>query len=89
MARTHKDVEYVVSDHAGNCIDTVRDPEKAMVVALAAAIVRGESTLDVLVWSEAGARSLGGDSLERYREDPDASVFERFEIKVNAQRLVP
>lgn len=36
-------------------------------------------TIDVCVWSEAGARAYGGDdAAEIYAEDPDASVHERW-----------
>lgn len=43
-----------------------------------------------LVWNAQAALEYGGeDALERYREDPEASVFERFEIKVNAIGRVP
>lgn len=31
----------------------------------------------------------GDDAVERYNEDPEASVFERFEINVNAVGRVP
>ncbi len=42
-------------------------------------------TIDVCIWSEAGAKAYGGDhGVEQYREDPDASVFERIEVKANA-----
>jgi hypothetical protein len=40
--------------------------------------------LDVLIQREAGAQWFGGDdAVEQYRDDPDASVFRRLEIKVN------
>lgn len=46
------------------------------------------SSVDVLVWTEAGARWYGGDdAIERYREDPEASVFERIEER-EARRAV-
>jgi hypothetical protein len=41
-------------------------------------------TLDVLAWSRAGAKAWGGDDgAEVYDEDPEASVFERYELTVN------
>ena len=58
--------------------------------ALDQAMSRGEATLDVLIWDAAGALTYGGDdAVERYSEDPEASVFERFEIKVNCAGRVP
>lgn len=53
-------------------------------------MARGESTLDVLVWSKAGVKAFGGDdAVERYEEDPEASVFERYEFKCNMVGRVP
>ena len=46
--------------------------------------------IDVLTWSRAGARAWGGDdAAERYSEDPEASVFERFVIRVESQGRIP
>lgn len=73
---THRDVEYEVGEHTYSVI------EVALAVAVEHAIKSGKSTFDVLVFSEAGAEAFGGDdAVEQYREDPDASVFERFEFK--------
>jgi hypothetical protein len=58
-------------------------------------IARGSShgepvTIDVICYSEDDARAYAGcDGVARYRDDPDASVFERFEIKVNCVGMVP
>ena len=89
-ARAFKDVEFEVSDDREKRVGTYKTFQEAAAVALDRAISRGSATLDVLVWSEAGARALGGsDAVDRYREDPDASVFDRYEIKVNAVGRVP
>ena len=41
--------------------------------------------VDVVVIDEEGARAWGGDAaVETYREDPEASVFERIEIKATS-----
>lgn len=90
-AKSHKDVEFSVST------EDVNDPYKyfknfdnAAAFAVQRAISTGESTLDVVVSSESGARWLGGDDVaEQYNEDPEASVFERLEIKVNSLGRVP
>jgi hypothetical protein len=87
--RTHPDVEYAVEDASGKerIFDTFNE---AAGFAVSIAISRGESDLDVLVWSEEGARFHGGDdAVDQYREDPEASVFERYEIRVNAVGMVP
>ena len=39
----------------------------------------------MLIFDKSGARFYGGyDAVEQYEEDPEASVFERFEVRVNA-----
>lgn len=81
MSNRHKDVEYAVS---GREEKVFKDFEKAAVAALTEAMLRGEAVFDVLVYSKAGARFVGGDdAVEQYKEDPEASVFDRFEITVN------
>jgi hypothetical protein len=77
----HPDVEYVV-DVAGNQrVYTTFD--EALATAFSMALASGGSNLDVLVYSEEGAEVFGGDSaVEDYREDPEASVFRRFQIRV-------
>jgi hypothetical protein len=88
-ATTHKDVEYAVDDAAGKQ-RTFKKFDEAAGFALSIAVARGESVLDVLVWSKAGAKWYGGDdAVAEYNEDPEASVFQRFQIKVNAQGRVP
>jgi len=90
MARhSHKDVEFSVS--WGHHEERVyKSPKEATSAVVVGCMSRGEATLDILVYSEAGARSYGGDdAVEQYREDPEASVFERFEFKCNAVGRVP
>jgi len=87
--RTHDDVEFAVDDESGR-EHTFKTWNEAAGFALMVATSRGEADLDVLIWSEEGAAAWGGDdAVERYNEDPEASVFERFEIKVNAVGRVP
>jgi len=86
----HDDVEYMVTTANGQRDRYFKDPKEAMVYAMDLAMMTGEATLDVLVWSEEGARAYGGsDAVERYEEDPEASVFERFEVSVNNVGTVP
>lgn len=88
--KTHKDVEYAVDDASGQQ-RTFKTFDEAAGFALAIAVSgRPDVYLDVLIWTRAGARWYGGDdAVEQYDEDPDASVFERFEISVNAMGRVP
>lgn len=88
---THKDVEFHVapvgSTAPANISKTWAD---ACEVVVLGAIMGNKMHVDVVVWSESGARWYGGsDAVEQYREDPEASVFERFEVKVNAVGRVP
>lgn len=91
-ARKHKDVEFVVSASGAGVADRhfptfAQASEQAMSLVLSGSNV----TFDIIVYSEAGARFVGGsDAVERYREDPDASVFERYQIRgANLQGRVP
>jgi len=89
MAQTHKDVEYAVDDASGK-ERVFKKFDEAAGFALAMAVSRGSSNLDVLIHSKWGAKFYGGDdAFEQYKEDPDASVFERFEIRVNNVGRVP
>lgn len=89
MSKTHPDVDYCVDDCSG-AERSFKSFDEAAGFALAVAISGKENVhLDVVIWSEAGAFAYGGDdALETYREDPEASVHERFEIKANSQGRV-
>jgi hypothetical protein len=88
-AKTHKDVEYAVEDGGGQ-ERVFKTFDEAAGFALSMAVARGRSELDVLIWSESGAKWYGGDdAVDRYNEDPEASVFERIEIGVNLIGMVP
>lgn len=91
MARqVHKDVEFAVDDASGRQ-RTFRTWDEAAGFALAMAASRGETVnLDVIVWSRSGARAYGGDdAVAQYDEDPEASVFERIEVRANDVGRVP
>ena len=91
MARdkTHPDVEYSVED-GSNKERIFKNFDEAAGFAVVMATARGSSDLDVLIWSEKGAEWYGGDeAVEQYNEDPEASVFERFNITVNNAGRVP
>ena len=84
----HPDVEFVVSaDGAEQTFTTFAD---ALTFAFSIALSEAEVNLDVLVYSEEGATAFGGDSaVDEYREDPEASIFQRFEIEVRGIGRVP
>lgn len=80
-AKTHKDVTFELA------LNTYKrfDEAAGMAVARAASTGRG-IYIDVVVLSESGARWYGGDyGVEQYREDPDASVFERIEVRADSK----
>lgn len=86
--KTHKDVEFMVE--RGKDVDYFKRFDDAAAAAVHQAVARGESAIDVLVWSRSGARWLGGDdAVEQYDEDPEASVFERIELKANMVGRIP
>jgi len=83
-----QDVEYVVA--VGQSERVFSDFDEALSFAFAAGLAIGKVTLDVLVYSEEGAKAFGGDdAAAEYREDPDASVFRRVELTINDQGRVP
>jgi len=90
-ARTHKDVEFqVYSGENDPREEMFKEADKAFAAVGFRCVTSGEATLDVIVWSRAGARWYGGDSaVEQYDEDPEASIFERFEFRCNALGRVP
>jgi len=83
--RKHKDVEYVVGNSPTD------DFDEAAALAVVRSLSNGEpATIDVLVFSRAGAKFYGGDdAIAQYREDPDASVFERIVVQAQSLGRVP
>lgn len=64
--------------------------DDAAVAAMNVASAHGEAHIDVIIWNEDGARKYGGDdAVDQYNEDPDASVFERLQVRFNNQGRVP
>jgi len=83
ISRTHKDVEFHV-ERPDRTVKTTHHFDKAAGLAVAIAASGRLAHIDIIVWSEAGARALYGDEgAEAFREDPGASVFERIEVKAN------
>jgi hypothetical protein len=91
--KTHPDVEFHVEPaggRAGASVHISKTWADACEVAVIGGIIGNRMHIDVVVWSESGARWYGGsDAVEQYREDPEASVFERYELRVNAVGRVP
>lgn len=90
LRRKHKHVGFHVDDASGRerVFDTF-DEAAGFAVALSAGS-GWKQNIDVVIWSEAGARWYAGeDGVEHYREDPDASVFERIEVKAHDVGRVP
>ena len=90
MSRHHKDVEYHVDKPNGETFIT-KDADKAAGLAIAIAMSgMPDVTIDVIVWSAAGAKAYGGsDAVEQYREDPETSVFDRIVVRAESQGRVP
>lgn len=81
--RSHKDVEFHIFE-VGSDDNIQRRWDKACEAALSHAYRTGQATIDVVILSEDGARFWGGDNAaDHWLEDPDNSVFERLEIKLN------
>jgi len=87
--KTHQDVDFAVDDASGQ-ERTFKRFDEAAGFAVALAASGRDVDLDVLIWSRAGARFYGGDeAVSQYDEDPEASVFERLQIRVNPIGRVP
>jgi len=88
----HADVEYHISPR--DCVDNEKtfitiNPKLAHSDAMYRAMGGMPMWLDVCIWSEEGAKFYGGDDgVEQYRLDPEASVFDRFEININYVGMV-
>jgi hypothetical protein len=89
MARkTHKDVEFEVEAGRQN-LGIFKSFNEAAGIAVASALSGSKTTIDILVYSRAGARWLEGeDGAEQYDSDPDASVFKRIVIRADDQGMV-
>lgn len=91
LTETHKDVEYHIDEIGGGTFIT-HSFDKASAYAVRQSIDLGEkwTNVDVVVWSEAGAKWWGGDEgVRRYHEDPEASVFDRLVVKAQSQGMIP
>jgi hypothetical protein len=89
----HKDVEFHIDrwhrEHGSTIV--AHSYTDACQLAVTECIAHGVTVkLDVVVWSEAGAKAYGGDdAASQYRNNPHDSVFERFEVKVNNVGRIP
>jgi hypothetical protein len=80
--RTHKDLSFVVT--TGDHRQEFRRPNEALVHAFVLAASGRNVTFDVLAFSRGAAKAWSGDAgAESYDEDPEASVFERYELSVH------
>jgi hypothetical protein len=87
-----KDLEFHVSEATAPKTEKVlKDFGEACAYAISRCVSGGVTMLvDVVTWTKAAARAWGGDeAVERYEEDPDASVHERIVIKADSQGPVP
>jgi len=80
--KSHRDLSFEVTrgDHKRTFTKFIEAVEHAFVLAAAG----DKITLDVLARSRSGAKAWAGDyAAEVYDEDPEASVFERYELSVS------
>lgn len=88
--RTNHNLEFAVNDAGGNQRTFTTFAEACGFAVGLAASTGKEWHIDVLVWNETAALVWGGvDGVARYKEDPDASVFDRFVIKADCIGSVP
>lgn len=83
ISTRHPDLEFAVTGVY------THDAEAAMARAVTVALAHGSAFLDVLAWSEEGARVYGGDdAVAVYRDDPDATVHDRILVTAQSQGRV-
>lgn len=88
MPKGHKDLEFAVDDASGKQ-RTFKTFAEACGFAVVMAMHKGRANLDVLCWSRAAAvKFMGEEGGEWYDEDPDASVFQRIQIRADNQGRV-
>jgi hypothetical protein len=86
-AKSHKDVEFAVD--VGNKQQIFNTFNEAAGFAVSLAASGRRTHIDVFIFSRSGAKWYGGsDAAIEYDEDPDASVFERLEIRVSNEGRV-
>ncbi len=94
--KSHKDVEFAVGSTEaptgpihGAFYERTFGGAAERAVILARHGVRGKATIDVIVSSVAGARWWGGpEAAQRYRAEPEASVFERIIVRADSKGSV-
>lgn len=89
MDKGHPDIEFAVNDASGKeRIFTTFSEAAGFAVVIS--LSGRDSAIDVLIYSEEGARAWDDDEgVKAYREDPEASVFQRIAIKANDLGRVP
>lgn len=91
--KSHKDVEFAVGSTEaptgpirGAFYERTFGGAAERAVILARHGVRGKVTIDVIVNSVSGARWWGGDAAaRRFRDYPEASVFERIIVRADSK----
>lgn len=89
MGSRHKNLEFHVENKARNAnVEVFNDFDKACIAAIVKSLSAGGApvTLDVVTWDAAAAKAWGGEeAVYSYLEDPEASVHQRFLIRVDDQ----
>jgi len=82
--RKTKNLEFAVDDARGRQVVFDTFSEATTWAVTIAANTGRTVNLDVLAWSKAAARAWRDEEgVAQYEEDPDASVFERIEVRAN------
>ena len=88
--RTHKDLEFHVESPPMAAPQIFRGFDQAAAHAISLAAAYGSATIDVMTWSVHAARAWAGAyGIESYQADPEASVFERIEVRAKSQGMIP
>jgi hypothetical protein len=79
----HPDVEYEVDDpDKSSKVFKTWDEAAGHILSMAASGHEGKYNINILVYSEAGAKAVGLE--DDYAEDPESSVTQRIEFKITS-----
>lgn len=80
-SEAHPDVEFHVEFAGSGETRIYRTLREAAGAAVFIALSGKRIKIDCVCWSREGAKHLGGEMVERYDEDPEASVLARIVIR--------
>ena len=90
MSKKVRGLEFHVEPVRGGRADVFYTFDEACSRAVGTAVSTGQSMhIDVVIYEKSAAKAWGGDdAVEQYKDDPEASVFERIVVKAESKGKV-